>query len=47
MADVNEKVITLKNLDEYDTGLKKQIEEKFATKEEAETSTKSLPYFGI
>lgn len=47
----NEKVITLENLEEYDTGLKTKINEKFATKEELEKinytmSTVSLPSFG-
>lgn len=45
-----EKVITLENLDEYDTGLKNKINENFATKEELEKisctmSTVSLPSF--
>lgn len=45
-----EKVVTLENLDEYDTGLKTKISENFATKEELEKinntmSTISLPSF--
>ena len=49
MAD--SKIITLENLEEYDEGLKGQIKEKFATKEDLEEmntqqSTISLPYFG-
>lgn len=47
----NEKVVTLENLDEYDTGLRAGINKNFATKEELEkinytTSTISLPSFG-
>lgn len=47
----NEKVITLENLEEYDTGLKEKINENFATKEElskisCQVSTASLPSFG-
>ena len=46
----NKKVITLENLEEYDTGLKEKINENFATKEELEKinctmSTVSLPSF--
>lgn len=44
-----DKFITTTNLDEYDAGLKDQIDKRFATKEELKNSsvqsTISLPYF--
>ena len=50
MAD--SKIITLENLEEYDEGLKGQIKEKFATKEELnkisiQQASNSLPSFSV